>query len=328
MKKIISFEKKLDFKSMIGEVSAISLDHTLKFISENSIEGDLIISGRYKLTEASILEESFDYKIPVDILLNETLDLETSKIDIEDFYYEIENECTLVCHIEVKVEGVEKIEEELTEETKTLEEVEIEVSDERNTSESTVLEKIDVKPLEEKEGTNKEERSSQQEIIKFEEENKEEKIPESEERSITPEESTDRNSQKPKEIQDDDDRSKKSKNDSQEKQEESSRECDGDLIDEKDLDCEIKKSTKGRDEIMESEVKEEQNTQTEVGSLFSSFKESDETFSSYSVYIIRENETVQSLIEKYKTTKEDLENYNDLSNLSIGSKIIIPSTNE
>ena len=31
-----------------------------------------------------------------------------------------------------------------------------------------------------------------------------------------------------------------------------------------------------------------------------------------------------TLIGKYKTTKEELESYNDLSNLSIGSKIIIP----
>ena len=111
MKKIISFEKNLDFNSMIGEVSAISLDHTLKFTSDNSIEGEFIISGKYKLTEASILEEDFNYNLPVDILLNEKLELETAKIDIDDFYYEIENDSTIVCHIDVKVEGVEKIEE-------------------------------------------------------------------------------------------------------------------------------------------------------------------------------------------------------------------------
>ena len=79
---------------------------------------------------------------------------------------------------------------------------------------------------------------------------------------------------------------------------------------------------------VEEEQKQDNQSEEAVGSLFSSFKESDETFSSYSVYIIRENETVQSLIEKYKTTKEELENYNDLSNITIGSKIIIPTANE
>ena len=252
MKKIISFEKNLDFNSMIGEVSAISLDHTLKFTSDNSIEGEFIISGKYKLTEASILEEDFNYNLPVDILLNEKLELETAKIDIDDFYYEIENDSTIVCHIDVKVEGVEKIEE-----------VKEEVAEE-----TTIIS------------------------------NPEKEIPV---------------------INTDD----------------SPRECDGEK--EEQEVCEAKIDTK-RDDNMEevqTEVETEeqgqkQNTQQaeEVGSLFSSFKESDETFSSYSVYIIRENETIQSLIEKYKTTKEELENYNDLSNITIGSKIIIPTANE
>ena len=77
------------------------------------------------------------------------------------------------------------------------------------------------------------------------------------------------------------------------------------------------------------EEKEEVETSKEeksVGSLFTSLDSSEETFSTYSIYILRQEETVQSLIEKYHVTKEELENYNDLSNLTIGSKIIIPNT--
>ena len=249
MKKIISFEKKLDFNSMIGEVSAISLDHTLKFTSDNSIEGEFLISGKYKLTEASILEEDFNYNLPVDILLNEKLELETAKIDIDDFYYEIENDSTLVCHVDVKVEGVEKIEE-------AKEEIQANVS-----------------------------------IIN----EPEKEIPV---------------------INTDD----------------SPRECDGEPEEKEisDTKIDMKRDDNMEDTQMEVQEEQKQDNQSEeaVGSLFSSFKESDETFSSYSVYIIRENETVQSLIEKYKTTKEELENYNDLSNITIGSKIIIPTANE
>lgn len=265
MKKIISFEKKLDFKSMIGEVSAISLDHTLKFTSENAVEGDFLIEGKYKLTEASVLEEEFNYRLPVDILLNEMLELETTKIDIDDFYYEIEHESTLVCHIDVKIEGVEKIEELPKEEQEKVE--------------RTTLEEIN------------EEKEESKEISK-------------EDEKILKEEITD------------------NLND------EELRECDGDPMEEKELDYEAVKEEieEKRDDNMNIESKEENSN--EVGSLFSSFKESDETFASYSVYIIRENESIQSLIEKYKTTKEELENYNDLSSVSIGSKIIIPTANE
>ena len=116
MKKTISFEKKIDFPKMIGEITAISLDHNLKFIDDYNIEGNLIVSGNYKLTEASVIEEEFNYKLPTEIILTENLDKETTSIDINDFYYEIENDNTLICYIEIKIEGVEVIEIEEQEE--------------------------------------------------------------------------------------------------------------------------------------------------------------------------------------------------------------------
>ena len=41
MKKTISFEKKIEFPSMIGEITSISLDQNLKFIDNYNIEGNL-----------------------------------------------------------------------------------------------------------------------------------------------------------------------------------------------------------------------------------------------------------------------------------------------
>ena len=90
MKKIVQFEKKIDFPTMIGEISAISLEHTLKFVDESNIEGEFIVSGKYKLTEASRLEEDFLYHIPVEIALMEKIDLNTSKVEVRDFTYDIE----------------------------------------------------------------------------------------------------------------------------------------------------------------------------------------------------------------------------------------------
>ena len=65
MRKVISFDKKLEFKTMIGEVTSISLDPNLKFSDDNDITGELVISGKYKLTAASRLEEDFLFSLPL-----------------------------------------------------------------------------------------------------------------------------------------------------------------------------------------------------------------------------------------------------------------------
>ena len=38
MRKNVNFEKRIDFPTMVGEISAISLEEDLKFINESSIE--------------------------------------------------------------------------------------------------------------------------------------------------------------------------------------------------------------------------------------------------------------------------------------------------
>ena len=71
MKKTISFEKKIEFPTMIGEITSISLDHNLKFINNSNIAGNFILSGTYKLTEASRIEDDFYYELPTEIILTE-----------------------------------------------------------------------------------------------------------------------------------------------------------------------------------------------------------------------------------------------------------------
>lgn len=57
------------------------------------------------------------------------------------------------------------------------------------------------------------------------------------------------------------------------------------------------------------------------------FKEisSEEVYISYSVYIVREGDTVDSILAKYGIDKEKLQEYNDLKDIKIGDKLIIPS---
>lgn len=58
-------------------------------------------------------------------------------------------------------------------------------------------------------------------------------------------------------------------------------------------------------------------------SLFSNLDMGD-NYVNYRVYIVRENDNIDSIISKYNVTKDMLNEYNDLSNLKLGDKIIIP----
>lgn len=48
-------------------------------------------------------------------------------------------------------------------------------------------------------------------------------------------------------------------------------------------------------------------------------------FVTYKVYIVKEEDTIEKIYEKYKISRELLEKYNDLKEIKIGDKIIIPS---
>ena len=262
MKKIISFEKEIAFSSMIGEVTSIALDHTLKFTDSSSVKGSFVISGTYKMTEASTLEEKFSYEIPTEIDLSERLDLETCKISIDDFTYEVVNEDTLKCNIDVLVEGVEEV----------------------------VLEEDDVEVLDDDE----------RECDGDKKEDKEIEIP--------------------------------IKEDIKDLNTDVEREDDDKTIEKEEVD-----DDKSVEEVVtinkiDEKVKEEKevndNNSSDIGSLFASLDSAEETFTTYSVYIFRREDTLDKVLDKYKITREELCEYNDLDNLEIGSKLIIPSTNE
>ena len=107
MKKKINIEKKLDFSKQIEEITAISLDNNLSFIDGSNINGYFIVSGKYKTTLAAQFDEDFSYKIPVEISLTDEVDVNNSKVNITDFIYEISDDKSLLCNVELLIEGVE-----------------------------------------------------------------------------------------------------------------------------------------------------------------------------------------------------------------------------
>jgi len=210
MKKLVPFKKDIKFKTNIYEITSISLEHTLKR-KDNTITGELIISGDYKINSSSTNTDNFKFNLPFDIQVGDNYLLDEVVVDIDDFYYEVQNENTLKVVISI---SLDKLKEK---ELPVIEEKEIERSNE-------IIEKIE-------------------------------------------------------EMDD-----------------------------------------KNMENIKEERCIEEED----IGSLFE-IKEKDEKFSTYKVYIVREGDTIESIMSKYSVNRELLDNYNDLSEIKIGDKIIIPS---
>ena len=53
--------------------------------------------------------------------------------------------------------------------------------------------------------------------------------------------------------------------------------------------------------------------------------EGNETYKTYYVFVVKEEDTIDKILDKYKITKEDLELYNDITNIKPLDKIIIPT---
>ncbi|MCI9234015.1 MAG: LysM peptidoglycan-binding domain-containing protein [Bacilli bacterium] len=86
-------------------------------------------------------------------------------------------------------------------------------------------------------------------------------------------------------------------------------------------------------EKLEKEEREEETVKIEEQievvdknrtSLFGTMDES-ETYMTYRVYIIREGDSIDNILARYEITKEELASYNDLSDVKLGDKLIIPA---
>lgn len=67
-----------------------------------------------------------------------------------------------------------------------------------------------------------------------------------------------------------------------------------------------------------------ESVDTNRTSLFGTMDES-ETYMTYRVYIIREGDSIDNILARYEITKEELASYNDLNDIKLGDKLIIPA---
>jgi len=248
MKQIIPFKKELPFKTKVSEITSISLERELNVEDDGIVSGVFHITGDYKMNEGSINRESFSFDLPFDITLDPRYDTETVISDIEDFYYDVENEDTLKVNIDLFVEAEYLPEKELEEVRKVPEEL---------TLPDEYPEDLQIE--------NDKEKEPKDTIDTF----KEEVI------EPTP------------------------------------------VIIEKDLMTKIEEE-KERDNIIDMP--------TLAGDLFSNLDDT-ETYTTYYVYIVKEEDTIDKILTKYSITKEDLEAYNDIASIKPGDKVIVPKTN-
>ena len=110
MEKIIPFKKEILFKTRISKITDISVEHDYK-IMQDMIEGEFILSGSYKMTEASVINEDFFYQIPFMVAIGEDVKKESIELRINDFNYEIINGDVLKLDISLLLNCEEETEE-------------------------------------------------------------------------------------------------------------------------------------------------------------------------------------------------------------------------
>ena len=223
MKEIIPLKKDIVFKNKIAEVTSINLEHDYKIL-DDIVEGTVYLSGTYKMTEASVIEEDFVYNIPFSIAISKRINKDTIKIEIDDFKYSTSKD---VMKVDISLEltcDEERVEEEIKEEK------EIDLEDN--------ITNIDFD-------------NYMDDYFKDES----------------------------KDIQ----------------------------ITEKDSD--------------------NTNIENNINNLTQNIINNENKYYTYKVYIVRQGDTIENICSKYNVQIEDLLEYNDINNISLGDKIIIPYIN-
>ncbi len=225
MREIIPLKKDIVFKTKIGVINDLNVDHDYK-INDDLIMGTVALSGTYKMTEASVVEDDFFYTIPFSISISKRINKDTIKIEIDDFKYEIIKD---TLKVEIYLELTCEEEETIIDNNK--EELDNYIND--------YLEEID------------------------------------DNKKMNP------------------------------------------------LDHSQSDSFNDNN-ILQNEI----NDNTNINNITNTIIDNGNKYYKYKIYIVRQGDTYESICTKYNVTLEDIKEYNDLDELNVGDKVIIPSLNE
>ena len=223
MKEIIPLKKDIIFKTKVAEVTSINLEHDYKIL-DDMVEGTVYLSGSYKMTEASVIEEDFVYNIPFSIAISKRINKDTIKIEIDDFKYSTSKD---VMKVDISLE-LTCDEERVEEEIKEAKEIDLE-----------------------------------------------------------------------------------------------------DNITNIDFDNYMDDYFKDESKDIQITEKDSDNTNIEnnINNLTQNIINNENKYYTYKVYIVRQGDTIENICSKYNVQIEDLLEYNDIDNISLGDKIIIPYIN-
>lgn len=105
------------------------------------------------------------------------------------------------------------------------------------------------------------------------------------------------------------------------------------LLDE--IEDERKSTVEEEEKAIEIEPEESKNDKEDdrlnedtQNTILNSINETEDNYVTYNIHIMQESDTLESICLKYNTSQSILSEYNDLSTLTMGDKIIIPNIDE
>ena len=101
-----------------------------------------------------------------------------------------------------------------------------------------------------------------------------------------------------------------------------------DLMNDNVILSDKKEDTLIREEDAKTSKKDEERESDITNKIETGLFDKEEKYITYKVHIVRDTETIDEITAKYNVRKEELEKYNDLNNIVLGTKIIIPISNE
>ena len=286
---LIPFEQVLEFKTKISEISKMSLEHDY-YNNEGVVLGNFYISGEYKAHALSVNKSEFNFTIPFSVDYTESINPDTLEFNIEDFSYEIVDDKEVKINIEysIKADVLEAVNDRLDCFEK-YDELEL-------TSELEFIDNfLDEKPTEENDVNKIEETTEIEEVTLIEEPT----IKEVKEESKT-------------------------------------------LV-EKELDSEniitsvniVTTEEKNKKKVQNIEVLEKKEEVEEVRlnkeeekTIMDAIKDSTDTFVTYHIHIVKENENIESIAKTYKVDVALIKEYNDIDNIVCTDKLLIPKLDE
>lgn len=290
MKQIIPFYKEIVFKTSIATITSMSLEHQEK-VSDGEITGDFIIFGDYKVHNDTTEKEPFKYKLPFTALIPDNLDINTIAVDVENFNYEQIDDDVIRVDIDFSIEGENLEIKEKEEETPTDIDREIDEILERDLEEmetNDTLEDIETEVI------------TEAEVLKIDEieepnlENKNEEILEVEDKEL---------------------------------------ERDKTMMNEINNEVNINVLNDMSQKNNVSELKKEE---TDMGAVPTTITKSttieekteESEYVTYHVHLVKENETIEQIISLYNVSVDYLKEYNEITEIKVGDKLIIPEYGE